>query len=221
MRSRMISLPLGRPGLEPFERVGLMQQDVAPSARGHDGLRRPGVARDHEHAVPGLEPIAERLVPVGVRDQERGDGDVAVLIDDPGPRIRCIHLPTVGRMGLVPFGPDLDVPLVRLGQVLRHVPGTAGPEEAEWRLPLADPPGVDDIGEPDGVVAVQVGEEDDPDLLWKEPGNLILLRGRRRAPHHAGSGVNEVGGAVGHDRNRGAEALGVGVGSTGPEDNDH
>ena len=169
MRSRVIALPLGRPGLEPFERVGLMQQDVAPSAGGHDGLRRPGVARDHEHAVPGLEPIAECLVPVGVRDQERGDGDVAVLIDDPGPRIRGIHLPTVGRMGLVPFGPDLDVPLVRLGQVLRHVPGTAGPEEAEWRLPLADPPGVDDIGEPDGVVAVQVGEEDDPDLLGKEP----------------------------------------------------
>jgi hypothetical protein len=79
---------------------------------------------------------------------------------------------------------------------------------------------VNQIGEPDRVIGVQVRQEDNPEVPRFKRWDMVTHGGGRRAPDDARASIDEIRGAIDHHRDRGAGTFRIGVWSAGPEHHD-
>jgi hypothetical protein len=85
----------------------------------------------------------------------------------------------------------------------------------------ADRPGREDqVRVADGVVGMEMRDEGDAQVRRLQGRDALVARGGARAPHDTGTEVDEVGGVVHDDRGGGARAIGIRVGSPGPQHDD-
>ena len=70
------------------------------------------------------------------------------------------------------------------------------------------------------MIRVQVRDEEAVESLGGQRGDPVVARGGGGPAHHSRAGVHQIGPPPGHDRHRGAPAVGVGVGCSRAEDDD-
>ena len=92
--------------------------------------------------------------------------------------------------------------------------------DLERDVALEGPGGEDHVGESDGVIGVEMREEENAQVAREERRVPVHLRRGGRAAHDAGPRIDEIRSALTHDRDGGAAALGVGVRCAGAEHHD-
>src|SRR5512138_1777479 len=117
------------------------------------------------------------------------------------------------------LGPDVDVRLPRLHDVLRHRLEPAWPEHAQGTFPPLDPRGEDEIRVADRVIGMEVRDERRPEADRREPLHALFERGLG-TPDDARSGVDEIWRSRDDDRGRGARSLRFRPRRAGAEEND-
>jgi len=105
-------------------------------------------------------------------------------------------------------GAHVNVLLPGLKDVTGHALESARAVSLERDAAMQDPGTEDQVGVAQGVVGVQVGEEDDFQVLDVQRLDAVLLR-RFRPLHHARPAIHQVGGAVHHDGHGCAGAVGI------------
>ncbi len=101
----------------------------------------------------------------------------------------------------------VDIRLIGLMNVMYHIGSAFGTDNPERLRTSHHPGGKDKVGQSDGMITVQVREEQPGKIARRQRGELPAIAGRHRrsTAHHTGSGIDEVGLVVddyGHCRTR-------------------
>src|ERR1039457_6317163 len=109
-------------------------------------------------------------------------GHVLVPVNDAWLNLVHVHF-VAGGVGMLDVpSPDLNVSLVRLEDMLRHVTGSWRAINLKWFLSSHNPGREDYVRETEGVIGMQMGEKTDPEAYRIQPPDTFLAS-RRSLPN--------------------------------------
>ena len=154
-------------------------------------------------------------------DEDGGDFETVVAEDDSG-AVDLVHVGFVAG-GVAVFeavGANVYVGSPGGFDVIDHRFGAFGAVDGQGLGTVEDPGGEDEVGQAEGVIGVEMGEEDALEVGHLEGVDVELGGGGGGAADDAGAGVEEIGFAVVDDGDGGTGAVGGGARGAGAEDND-
>ena len=154
-------------------------------------------------------------------DGDSGDFE-AVVAEDDACAVDLMHVGFVAG-GVAMFeavGANGDIGLPGGFDVIDHGFRAFGAVDGERLGAVEDPGGEDEVGQAEGVIGVEMGEEDALEVGHLEGVDVELGGGSGGATDDAGAGVEEIGLAVVDDGEGGTGAVGVGARGAGAEDDD-
>ena len=143
----------------------LMNQNIGALRELDEIVGRPRIPR-HGDGVPGIiNPVTVRRLDFAVVDQEGGDLHAVVAIDHPFLNVMSDDFCACPRQLGVHIAADMNIESISLLQVFHH---RLGPLRSPYRkrfvtphYPAREP----EVGDPDRVIGVQMGEEQSGDVV--------------------------------------------------------
>ena len=163
--------------------------------------------------------------PLAVMHGKRRHRHVLVLVNDAWQDLMHVHFVS-GSVGMfdVPslalnLRPDVDVLLVRLEDMFRHVAGSWRAINLKWFLPSHNPGREDQVREAERVIGMEMGEKADPEVYWFQSSDTFLASSRS-LPDDPGAKINEIRSAVDDDGCRRSGMLRIRRGGSRTKEND-